>query len=102
MRSIAFEGVPADQLHPLAGHLPVAEGAPLTEENLKRSLRALYATGLYDTIEARATRMGDGVALIFAGTPRTFIGTVERGRRHRRHHEHATRTARASSMPEPA
>ncbi len=76
MRSIAFEGVPADQLHPLAGHLPAAEGAPLTEENLKRSLRALYATGLYDTIEVRATRMGDGVALIFAGTPRTFIGTV--------------------------
>ena len=76
MRSIAFEGVPADQLHPLAGHLPVAEGAPLAEENLKRSLRALYATGLYDTIEVRATRMGDGVALIFAGTPRTFIGTV--------------------------
>ena len=51
VRSIAFEGVPADQLQPLAGHLPQAEGAPLTEENLKRSLRQLYATGLYDTIE---------------------------------------------------
>ena len=76
MRSIAFEGVPADQLQPLAGHLPQAEGAPLTEENLKRSLRQLYATGLYDTIEARGTRRADGVALVFAGTPRTFIGTV--------------------------
>ena len=76
MRSIAFEGVPADQLQPLAGHLPQAEGAPLTEENLKRSLRQLYATGLYDTIEARGTRLVGGVALVFAGTPRTFIGTV--------------------------
>jgi outer membrane protein assembly factor BamA len=76
VRSIAFEGVPADQLQPLAGHLPQAEGAPLTEENLKRSLRQLYATGLYDTIEARGTRRADGVALVFAGTPRTFIGTV--------------------------
>ena len=76
MRSIAFEGVPADQLQPLAGHLPQAEGAPLTEENLKRSLRQLYATGLYDTIEARGTRLAGGVALVFAGTPRTFIGTV--------------------------
>ena len=76
VRSIAFEGVAADQLQPLAGHLPQAEGEPLTEENLKRSLRQLYATGLYDTIEARGTRLADGVALVFAGTPRTFIGTV--------------------------
>jgi len=76
VRSIAFEGVPADRLQPLAGHLPQAEGAPLTEENLKRSLRQLYATGLYDTIEVRGTRLGDGVALVFAGAPRTFIGTV--------------------------
>ena len=76
MRSIAFEGVSADQLKPLAGHLPQAEGTPLTEDNLKRSLRALYATGLYDTIEARGTPQADGVALVFAGTPRTFIGVV--------------------------
>ena len=76
VRSIAFEGVPTDQLQPLAGHLPQAEGAPLTEENLKRSLRQLYATGLYDTIEAHGTRLADGVALVFAGTPRTFIASV--------------------------
>jgi outer membrane protein assembly complex protein YaeT len=76
VRSITFQGVSADQLQPLAGHLPAAEGAPLTAANLKRSLRALYATGLYDTIEARGTRMGDGVALTFLGVPRTFIGTV--------------------------
>ena len=76
VRSITFEGVPADQLQPLAGHLPQAEGAPLSGENLKRSLRQLYATGLYDTIEARGTRLDGGVALIFAGTSRTFIGSV--------------------------
>jgi len=76
VRSVAFEGVSADQLQPLAGHLPAAEGAPLTAANLKRSLRELYATGLYDTIEARGTRTGDGVALTFSGVPRTFIGTV--------------------------
>jgi outer membrane protein assembly complex protein YaeT len=74
--SISFEGVPADQLQPLAGHLSQAEGAPLTEENLKRSLRQLYATGLYDTIEAHGTRLAGGVALVFAGNPRTFIATV--------------------------
>ncbi|MGD0347230.1 MAG: POTRA domain-containing protein [Terracidiphilus sp.] len=74
--SISFEGVPADQLQPLAGHLALAEGAPLTEENLKRSLRQLYSTGLYDTIEARGTHLAGGVALVFAGNPRTFIATV--------------------------
>jgi outer membrane protein assembly complex protein YaeT len=76
VQSISFEGVPPDQLQPLAGHLAQAEGAPLTEENLKRSLRQLYATGLYDTIEARGTRQAGGVALIFSGDPRTFIATV--------------------------
>jgi outer membrane protein assembly complex protein YaeT len=76
VRSIAFEGVSVDQLQPLAGHLAQAEGEPLTEENLKRSLRQLYATGLYDTVEARGTRVADGVALVFAGTSRTFIGSV--------------------------
>lgn len=76
IRSLSFEGVSADQLEPLAGQLPVVKGTPLTQGELRRSLRQLYATGLYDTIEARATRDGDGIALSFAGTPRTFIGTV--------------------------
>ncbi len=76
MRSISFEGVTADQLEPLAGHLPATEGKALTEDDLKRSLRRLYGTGLYDTIEVRAGRTSDGVALTFAGVPRTFIGTV--------------------------
>jgi outer membrane protein insertion porin family len=73
---ISFEGVPGDQLLPLAGHLPVSDGAPLTEENLKRSLRQLYSTGLYDTIEVRGTRVAGGMVLVFAGNPRTFIATV--------------------------
>ncbi|MGB0065680.1 MAG: POTRA domain-containing protein, partial [Terracidiphilus sp.] len=76
VRSISFEGVTADQLEPLAGHLPATEGKALTEDDLKRSLRRLYGTGLYDTIEVRAGRTSDGVALTFAGVPRTFIGTV--------------------------
>ena len=51
-------------------------GAPLTAENLKRSLRQLYATGLYDTVEVEGMREADGVALVFQGAPRTFIGTI--------------------------
>ena len=67
MRRISFEGVPADRLGPVAGHLAQAVGAPLTAENLKRSLRQLYATGLYDTVEVEGMREADGVALVFRG-----------------------------------
>jgi outer membrane protein insertion porin family len=76
VRHISFEGVPADRLVPLAGHLAQAEGAPLTEENLTESLRQLYATGLYDTLEVAGTPEQGGVNVIFRGAPATFIGTV--------------------------
>ena len=76
VREIAFEGVPADRLQPLSGHLPQAMDVPLNRENVASSLRKLYATGLYDTVEAHTTRQNDGVKLVFRGTPREFIGTV--------------------------
>jgi outer membrane protein assembly factor BamA len=76
VRSIVFEGVAGSRLAPLPGHLPQAEGAPLDPENLKKSLRQLFSTGLYDTVGVEGTRGQDGVTLIFRGTPRTFIGTV--------------------------
>ena len=74
---VSLEGVAADRLAYLQGHLVQAEGAPLKRENVASSLRQLFATGLFDSIEVVARREGDGVALIFRGTPRTFIGNVE-------------------------
>ena len=76
VKSISFEGVAADRLNPIPDHLAQAVGTALTAENLKASLRQLYASGLYDTIEVEGSRQGQGVALTFMGTPRTFIGTV--------------------------
>ena len=76
VRRISFAGVSADHLVPLPGHLDQAEGAPLNREALKRSLRQLFATGLYETIAVEGVREQDGVALLFRGTPRIFIGTV--------------------------
>jgi outer membrane protein assembly complex protein YaeT len=76
VRRISFEGIPAARLAPLTGHLPQAEGKPLDPSDLKRSLRQLFATGLYDDIEVEGEREGDGVALVFRGSPRTFIGTA--------------------------
>ena len=76
MRRIAFEGVTVERLAPLSDHLAQAIGAPLTQEDLAKSLRQLYATGLYESIEVEGMRDGDGVDLVFKGTPRMFIGTV--------------------------
>ena len=76
VKNISFEGVPAARLGPLPEHLAQAVGSPLTAENLKRSLRQVFASGLYDTVEAEGRREGSGINLIFVGQPRTFIGTV--------------------------
>jgi len=76
VRRISFEGVSPDRLLPLPGHLPQSEGAPMREDDLRASLRKLFATGLYDSIQADASPLDDGVAITFRGTPRTFVGTV--------------------------
>ena len=76
VRQISFEGVSADRLRPLPGHLAQAIGAPLNREALQKSLRQLFATGLFENIQVTAAPQQDGVALQFAGQPRTFIGTV--------------------------
>jgi len=76
VRRISFAGLASARLAPLPGHLAQAEGAPLSHELLKQSLRQLFSTGLFETIQVEATRQQDGVDLVFRGTPRTFIGTV--------------------------
>lgn len=76
MRRISFEGVDAARLEPLPSHLAQTLGTPLSPDNLRRSLRQLFATGLYETIDAAALPLNDGVAILFEGTPRTFIGSV--------------------------
>jgi len=76
VRHISIEGMPADRISPLPGHLAQMEGAALNRESLRRSLRELFATGLFETVAVEGSRDGDGVDLVFRGTPRTFIGTV--------------------------
>lgn len=76
VRSISFDGVAADRLGPLRGDLAQAEGTALNREALRKSLRQLFAIGLFETIEVEGLRDRDGVALVFRGTPRMFIGIV--------------------------
>lgn len=76
VRHILFDGIAADRLKSLQKRLPQAEGAPLDREKVAASLRELFATGLFDTIQAAAEREDGGVILIFRGAPRMFIGTI--------------------------
>jgi outer membrane protein insertion porin family len=76
VRRISFDGVSADRLAPLPDNLAQKLGAPLKLTDLAESLRQAFATGLYETVEAEGVREGDGVGLIFKGTPRIFVGTV--------------------------
>jgi len=76
VKRISFEGVDAARLDPLPSHLAQAVGVPLSAENLEKSLREVFATGLFETVEVLASAQDDGVALVFSGTPRAFIGVV--------------------------
>jgi outer membrane protein insertion porin family len=76
VRSISFEGVSPDRLSFLQGHLPQSEGAPLDREKVAASLRQVFETGLFDSVEVSGQREGDGVALVFLGKARMFIGVV--------------------------
>jgi outer membrane protein insertion porin family len=74
--SINFDGVSADLLKPLPSQLAQQPGAPLDPRKIRESLRSLYATGLYQTIEVAGVRAGDSVTIVFTGVPRLFVGRV--------------------------
>jgi outer membrane protein assembly factor BamA len=74
--SIAFDGVREDLLKPLPGQLAQQVGVPLDPVKIRASLRSLYATGLYQTVEVAGVRAGNNVSIIFSGIPRLFVGRV--------------------------
>ena len=76
VREISFQGVSADRLQPLPGHLTQEAGTPLDQRELPKACASLFGTGLFDGIGAVVTRQSDGVNLVFRGKPRLFIGTV--------------------------
>lgn len=73
---IRFEGVPETLLKPLPGKLPQQPGQPLDPQKVRNSLRRLYATGLYRTIDVSGVRAGQDVSIVFTGEPALFVGGV--------------------------
>ena len=74
--AVQFRGVDGSVLNPLPASLPLQAGMPLDGEKVRDSLRRLYATGLYQTIEVEGVRNGDDITILFTGEARVFIGTV--------------------------
>lgn len=73
---LRFEGVPAQQLGALTRQLTLRTGTPFEPENLRASIRQLFATGLYANIAAKGIRQGNKAIIIFQGEPQMFLHSV--------------------------
>jgi outer membrane protein insertion porin family len=76
VEKILFEGVTFDATDTLPKDLSQKVGVPLDPEEVRASLRRLYASGRYRDIAVRGVRQGDKVTLIFAGAARYYVGRV--------------------------
>jgi outer membrane protein assembly factor BamA len=74
---IRFDGVKASMLGSMPAQLELQPGDVLSENKVRASLRRLYQSGLYDTIQVQGVRSGGGVMVIFAGRPRLFVGRTQ-------------------------
>jgi outer membrane protein assembly complex protein YaeT len=75
VQSIELPGV-ADPGH-LLQMIPQKAGQPLDRDQLRESIRVLYATGLFADIQAEVSSSGPAVILTFATSLNFFIGAVE-------------------------
>jgi outer membrane protein assembly factor BamA len=73
---ILFDGVTFDKTDTLPSELTQKAGEPLDPEKVRESTRRLFASGRYRDILVRGVRQGDAVTLIFAGTPRFYVGRI--------------------------
>ena len=74
--AIEFQGVTFDKTDTLPQELAQKVDTPLDPEQVRASLRRLFASGRYRDLSVRGVRRGDEVTLVFAGTPRRYVGRV--------------------------
>ena len=74
--SVSFMGVDPSMLEPLPSRLPLQKGEKLDTQKVRESLRTLYATGLYQSIEVLAVPGPDGIGVLFSGAKKYFVGRV--------------------------
>jgi outer membrane protein insertion porin family len=74
--AVEFEGVERSRLEPLPELLALQPHRALRADDVRDSLRRLYATGLYTEIAVEGERHGNEVTILFRGTPQFFLGRV--------------------------
>ena len=77
VEDVRFEGVTPAMLNPLPGQLELQPGQTLDATKVRASLRRLYASGLYQSLDVEGMRSPNGVVVIFHGEPRLFLGRTE-------------------------
>ena len=77
LQSIELPEVPARDREHLLQLLPVKSGEALSREQVRESIRVLYATGRFADIQAEVTPSGEGVVLTFMTSPNLFVGAVD-------------------------
>ncbi len=73
---VRFAGVTFSAKDAIFSELKQKAGEPLDPEKVRADERRLFATGLYVDISVDAVPSGNGVALVFSGQPRYFVGRV--------------------------
>lgn len=76
VRRVEFADVAAERLQSLRETFPLSVGMTLSREAVRQSLRRVYASGLYETVQVDAEREDNGVALVFHGQPSRFLGMI--------------------------
>ncbi len=75
--AIRFEGVNfQNEAAALPGQLGLKSGDTLDPAKVRAATRKLFLTGRYRDIQVRTVQQGNSLVLIFAGTPRYFVGRV--------------------------
>ncbi|MBZ5678801.1 MAG: BamA/TamA family outer membrane protein [Acidobacteriia bacterium] len=77
VQSIQLPAVPERDHEHLLQLLPQKSGQPLGRDQVRESIRILYATGRFADIQAEVTPSGSAVVLTFTTSPNFFLGSVE-------------------------
>jgi len=75
--AIQFDGVVFSANDAILSQLTQKAGEPLDPEKVRDDLRRLFASGRYRDIGVSGETTGVGLTLIYAGTPRYYVGRIQ-------------------------
>ena len=76
VNAIDFRGITGKEAQVLRSLILQKPGEPLNRDKLRGSIEALYATGLFATLDAEAEPGPQGLTLVFVGTENYFNGSI--------------------------